>query len=352
MPYLMLFGWAIVAAMLVRVTPVLRRPMGAAMAVTLVLFAGMRADSVDHEGYREMFEWMVELDLDYPERLFFGKDVLFGVLMDALQRAGGALQSLFLAAALLSVGLKQLAFARAFGGNTAVPWLVTLCLSFFLHDFTQIRTAIALALCFLALQHQVAGRVKPWLWLTLAAAGFHLSAILFLPVAGVLLFAPRRRGMAWAVMTGGLVLALMGLFQLVASIDLRLASHSEITGLNWTALAVATFKLTLLTAIALTLRRGTRHLEAAARLVWPCVMFGATGVALLFALHDMATALAFRLYEFFDAFSVFVIALGLMQRRAVPVLLSLGYCAFGVLLQWLPGLFTPYEFAPLASLFG
>ena len=26
--------------------------------------------------------------------------------------------------------------------------------------------------------------------------------------------------------------------------------------------------------------------------------------------------------------------------------------AFGVLLQWLPGLFTPYQFASLASLFG
>ncbi|HRC39106.1 MAG TPA: EpsG family protein, partial [Rubrivivax sp.] len=159
------------------------------MAATLVVFAGMRADSVDYAGYQEMFDWMVELDLDYPERLFFAKDVLFGVLMDALQRAGGNLQALFLAAALLSVGLKQLAFARAFGGNTAVPWLVTLCLSFFLHDFTQIRTAIALALCFLALQHLVAGRVKRWFWLTLAAAGFHLSAIFFLPVAGVLLFA-------------------------------------------------------------------------------------------------------------------------------------------------------------------
>ena len=326
MPYLMLFAWAIVAAMLARVTPALRRPVGAAMAATLVVFAGMRADSVDYAGYQEMFDWMVELDLDYPERLFFGKDVLFGVLMDVLQRAGGNLQSLFLAAALLSVGLKQLAFARAFGGNTAAPWLATLCLSFFLHDFTQIRTAISLALCFLALQHLVAGRVKRWFWLTLAAAGFHLSAIFFLPVAGVLLFAPRRRGMAWAVMTGGLVLALMGLFQLVASIDLRLASHGEITGLNWTALAVATFKLALLTAIALTLRHGTQRLEAAARLVWPCVMFVATGVVLLFVLHDMASALAFRLYEFFDAFSIFVIALGLMQRRAIPFLLALGYC--------------------------
>jgi len=352
MPYLMLFGWAIVAAMLSRVTPVLGRPVGIAMATTLVLFAGLRADSVDYEGYREMFDWMIELDLDYPERLFFGKDVLFGVLMDLLQRAGGNLQSLFLAAALLSVGLKQLAFARAFGGNTAVPWLVTLCLSFFLHDFTQIRTAIALALCFLALQHLVAGRVKPWLWLTLAAAGFHLSAVLFVPVAGVLLFAPRRRGMAWAVMTGGLVLALIGLFQLVEFIDPRLASHGETTGLNWTALAVATFKLALLMVIALAMRRGTQRLEAPVRLVWPCVMFVATGVVLLFALHDIASALAFRLYEFFDAFSVFVIAVGLMQRRAVPVLLALGYCAFGVLLQWLPGLFTPYRLAPLASLFG
>ncbi|MBP9131390.1 MAG: EpsG family protein [Steroidobacteraceae bacterium] len=352
MPYLMLFGWAIVAAMLSGLTPALRRPIGAAMAATLVLFAGMRADSVDYDGYREMFEWMVKLDLDYPERLFFGKDVLFGVLMDVLQRAGGNLQALFLAAALLSVGLKQLAFARAFGGNTAVPWLVTLCLSFFLHDFTQIRTAIALALCFLALQHLVAGRVKPWLWLTLVAAGFHLSAILFLPVAGVLLFAPRRRGMAWVLMISGLVLALFGLFQLIAFIDPRLESHGDVTGVNWTALVMAVFKLALLTATALAMRHGTRRFETAARLVWPCVMFVATGVVLLFVLSDMASALAFRLYEFFDAFSIFVIAVGLMQRRAAPVLLALCLCTIGILLQYLPGLFTPYDIAPLASLFG
>ncbi|MBK6470849.1 MAG: EpsG family protein [Betaproteobacteria bacterium] len=352
MPYVMLFGCAIVAAMLASATPVLRRPLGAAMATTLVVFAGMRGNSVDYAGYQEMFEWMVLLDLDYPERLFFGKDVLFGVLMDTLQRAGGNMQSVFLAAALLSVGLKQLAFARAFEGNTAVPWLVTLSVSFFLHDFTQIRTAIALALCFLALQHLVAGRVKPWLGWTLAAAGFHLSAILFLPVAGVLLFTPRRRGVAWALMTGGLVLALFGMLQVVDFIDPRLENHGDVTGLNWTALAVATFKLALLTAIALAMRNGTQRFEAAARLVWPCVMFVATGVVLLFVLRNMGSALAFRLYEFFDAFSVFVIAVGLMQRRGVPVLLALGYCAFGVLLQWLPGLFTPYELAPLASLFG
>jgi len=352
MPYLLLFGWAIVAAILAGATPALRRPMGAALAATLVLFAGLRADSVDYAGYQVMFELMVELDLDYPERLFFGKDLLFGGVMDLLQRLGGNLQSMFLAAALLSVGLKQLAFSRAFEGNTAVPWLVTLSLSFFLHDFTQIRTAIALALCFLALQHLVAGRVKPWLWLTLVATGFHLSAALFVPVASVLLVAPQRRGMAWALMTGGLVLALIGLFQLVAFIDPRLANHGEVTGLNWTALAVATFKLALLVATALAMRHGTERFEAAGRLVWPCVMFVATGVVLLFVLRDVASALAFRLYEFFDAFSIWVIAVGLMQRRAVPVLLALGYCAFGVLLQWLPGLFTPYEIAPLASLFG
>jgi hypothetical protein len=81
----MLFGWA--SSRDAGPCDALRRPM-APHAVTLVVFAGMRADSVDYAGYREMFDWMVELDLDYPERLFFGKDVLFGVLMDVLQRAG------------------------------------------------------------------------------------------------------------------------------------------------------------------------------------------------------------------------------------------------------------------------
>jgi len=349
---MLLFGWAIVAAMLANATPALRRPMGAALATSLVLFAGLRADSVDYAGYQVMFELMAELGVDYPERLLFGKDLLFGALMDVVQRLGGELQSMFLAAALLAIGIKQVAFARAFGGNTAAPWLVTLSLSFFLHEFTQIRTAIALALCFLALQHLVAGRVKPWLWLSLVATGFHLSALLFVPFASLLLVSPRRRGAAWAAMIGLLVLALFGLSQVFAQIDPRLANHGEQTGLNAVTLAVATFKFALLSLTALWLHRQGARVAAVGRLIWPSVLFVATGFVLLFVLRDVASALAFRLYEFFDAFSVFVIAAGLMQRRAVPVLLALVYCAFGVLLQWLPGLLTAYEFAPLASLFG
>lgn len=352
MPYVLLFGWATVAALLAGATPALRRPMAAALVVTLVVFAGLRADSVDYAGYQVMFELMAELGLGYPERLFFGKDVLFGALMDVLQRMGGGLQSMFFVAALLAIGLKQVAFARAFGGDTVVPWLVTLCLSFFLHEFTQIRTAISLALCFLALQHLVEGRIKPWLWLSLVATGFHLSALLFVPFASLLLVSPQRRGAAWAAMIGALLLASIGLFQVIAQIDPRLANHGEQTGLNWTALAVAAFKLALLALTAHSLNWQSARMASTRRLIWPCVMFVATGVVLLFVVRDVASALAFRLYEFFDAFSVFVVAAGLMQRRAVPVLLALGYCAFGVLLQWLPGLFTPYEFAPLTSLFG
>jgi len=350
MPYLLLFGWAIAAAMLASATPALRRPMGFALATTLVLFAGLRADSVDYAGYQVMFELMAELGLDYPERWFFGKDLLFGVLMDVLQRLGGELQSMFLAASLLAIGLKQVAFARAFGGNTAAPWLVTLCLSFFLHEFTQIRTAIALALCFLALQHLVAGRTRPWLWLSLLAIGFHVSALLFLPFSALLLISPKRRVAAWVAMISALVLSLIVLFELLGQIDPRLANHGEQTGLNLVALAVAFFKLTLLALTAYWLHRQGARIAAAGRLIWPCVMFVATGVILLFVLRDVASALAFRVYELFDAFSVFVIAAGLMQRRAVPVLLALTYCAFGVLLQWLPGLLTPYQLASLASL--
>jgi hypothetical protein len=69
-------------------------------------------------------------------------------------------------------------------------------------------------------------------------------------------------------------------------------------------------------------------------------MFVATGVVLLFALHDVHRHCA-RLYEFFDV-------LGLRDRgrvdarRAVPVLLALGYCAFGVLR--LPR-YSPYDCA-------
>jgi hypothetical protein len=338
---------AALAAMLTRAAPGLSRVVAAALVMLLIVFVGLRGDSVDHAGYEAMFDLMQQLDLEYPERWFVGKDFLFGGLMDGLQRMGASLQGLLLASALLGIALKQLAFSRVLGGNTALAWLVTLCLSFFLHEFTQIRTAIALGFCFLAFHHLQQGHLKLWLWLTFLAAGFHISAAVFVPVAAIVLVKPGWRVQAWALMTVTVTLALMVVYGFLGTIDPRLESHGDIVGLNLTAVAVGLFKLTLLVPMAHAAATALPARLAMLRsMVWPCLMFIGTGIVMLVLLRNVASALAFRLYEFFDAFAVFVVVAAFLQPRAAPKLLAVGYCAFALLLQALPGLFTPYVFVP------
>jgi hypothetical protein len=345
--YALVYGAALLAALAATTTPSPRRILGALLATGLIAFAGLRGFSIDYEGYEVLYELMVELDLDYPERWFVGKDFLFGGLIDGLQRLGAPAQALIFVSAVLGIALKQLAFSRVLGGNTAVAWLVTLCLSFFLHEFTQIRTAIALGFCFLAFHHLQQGHLKLWLWLTFLAAGFHISAAVFVPVAAIVLVKPGWRVQAWALMTVTVTLALMVVYGFLGTIDPRLESHGDIVGLNLTAVAVGLFKLTLLVPMAHAAATALPARLAMLRsMVWPCVMFIATGIVMLVLLRNVASALAFRLYEFFDAFAVFVIVAALLQPRAAPKLLAVGYCAFALLLQALPGLFTPYVFVP------
>lgn len=345
MAYVFLLGWATIGALLAGATPALRRPLSLAIPATLVLFAGLRGDSVDYPQYQLMFDLLVELDPDYPERIFFGKDVLFGAMMDVLARLGGDVQWIFFLSALLSVGLKQIAFSRAFDGNTAAAWLATLCLTFFLHDFTQIRTAIAIALCFIALLYLLEGRKRAWLVLSVLAAGFHISTALFVPVAAVLLVRPSRRLAVWAFASAAIPLTLIVLFQLFSGVDGRVVGYGDTTGSTWTPLAVGVIRLVVLVLLARAIHGAGCCYPRVVQMVWPCVMLAATGLITLFLVRDVASALAFRVYEFFDAFAVFVVAAGLLHRAAGTRLLALAYCAFALSLQIAPGLLTPYELA-------
>jgi hypothetical protein len=349
-PYGLVYASALVVALVAALTKGQGRPLGLFAATLLVLFAGLRGNSVDYEGYVELFDLMAQFDAGYPERFFFGKDILFGMLMDGVQRLGGGAQTMFFAAALLSVGLKQRAFAIALHGNTALAWLITLCVSFFLHEFTQIRTAIALPLCFLALQCLLAGRKRAWLGLIMLASGFHLSALIFLPVTAVLLLPPQQRALAWAVTTAAVALAIPPLFNIVGALDPRISAHADEVGLNLTAIAVGAFKLALLVVMALHAKHLPQRLHGLRQMVWPTVMFVATGLVMLVVMRGLATTVAFRLYEFFDAFAIWVVLAALLQPRPLARILAAGYCAFALMLQILPGLFIAYELAPLSSL--
>jgi len=74
-----------------------------------------------------------------------------------------------------------------------------------------------------------------------------------------------------------------------------------------------------------------------------------TGGFVLQLAFQMSSALAFRFHEILDAFSVFIVASALLQRRAVPVLMALCCSALGIMLKYLSELFTRDEIVPGSS---
>jgi hypothetical protein len=317
------------------------------LAFLLVAFAGLRAASMDFEEYEVLWNLMLELDVEYPARLLLGKDILFGALMDGLQRLGAGLQALMLAAALLSISLKQIAFARILGGNTAPAWLAVLCTTFFLHEFTQIRIAIAISLCFLALLELLAGRRLPWLLLILLAAGFHASALLFIPLSAMFPLRGLRDTTLWIASVVGTIAFTIAIFQGTQDADSRLAMHAGEIGTNWTAVIVGFVKLLCLAMVAKTMGTAGLHSQTL-HLIRSCVLLAACGLIMLIAFRDVSAALAFRVYEFCDAFAVLVLALSLASGSALSRAVAVAYCLLGLFLQAQVGLLSiSYDFAPL-----
>jgi hypothetical protein len=348
MVYAALFSWAWLATLLADNVRSVRRIAGLAVALVLLAFAALRGYSTDYDGYVEIYDVMVAIDIPYPERLYLAKDALFSLMIDLILWLRGGPQYMFVLMALLAVLVKQRVYTLVFHGNTAAAWAVTLSLYFFLHEFTQSRVAIAIAMCFLATIAALQGRRLAWFLWTWVGIGFHLSALLFLPLSAVLLLPPERRTWGFVVVITGVCLVGISIFELLGTVDLRVAEYRELTGANRLALVVAAVKLGMLLLMARLLQRAPVS-RASQALVGPSVMFVTGGFILLLAFQIISSALAFRFYEFLDAFSVFIVTAALLQRRPVPVLMALSYCALGIMLQYLPELFTRYEIAPWSS---
>lgn len=352
MAYIAIFSTAWLAVLLADHVRVLRRSLGLALALVALLFAALRGDSVDYDGYVDLYDVMLQFDMPYPARLYLAKDALFSVMLDVIQFFGGGPQLMFVLMALLSVGLKQRAFARVFRGNTTAAWAVTLSLTFFMHDFTQSRTAVAVAMICLALLAQQQGRRTAWFLWIWAGVGFHLSALLFLPLTAVHWLPAQQRTPALLALVLLTCLVLAGSFELLGTVDLRVGAIADTTGASFKSIALAVGKFAVLLLLARSVERHPVSLANQA-LVRPCLGLVLTGLAMLITLQGVSSVLAFRLYEMFDAFAVFIVAAALMQRRALPVVLALGYCVLGIVLQYLPDLYhMPYIWAPWRRWFG
>lgn len=317
--------------------------LGWIVGVVLMLLAGLRATSVDYDEYLLLFELMIAAELiDLPARLFVGKDLLFGALMAAVISVGGSAPMLFAASAVLSVGAKVIAFNRAFG-QAAAPLLASLALYFFLHDFTQVRVGIALAWLYWALVELSFDRPRRAAALALIGVLFHASAGMLLLYGPVL----RMRGLARFAAAGLLTMALMIALPIVLGLLDALGARGELesgrTGTSWLPVLLALVKIVLLTWMLPTVRARTAAplrplLDHSLLLCWVAVAF-------ILGLQSASSALTFRTYELFDAFSVFIVAAAFVSGTMSSRIAALALCVVALVVSARAGLLVPYGLA-------
>lgn len=347
MVYVALFFLAWLAVLLAHGAVPLRRVAGPAVATAALAVAALRGNSTDYEGYVDLFESMARYDIPYPLRLFLAKEPLLSLLIDGIQWLQAGPQWMFVLMALASTLLKQHLFTHLYRGNTAAAWAVTLSLTFFLHEYTQSRVAVAIAASFLALVAVLEGRRTAWLGWCLLGIGWHLSVLQFMALSSVLWLPPRWRVPAGVGVLTATCAVMLIAFDFLGSVDLRLAEYGNLAtaGVSGLTFAIAAMKLALLAAMA----RWLVHAPVSpvlAPLVMPILSLVVAGLAMLLVLRGASSVIAFRFYEYFDAFAVFIVAGALLQRRPAPVVTALAYCALGITMQYAPDLFKDFMFAP------
>ena len=344
MTYVLVFLGLAALALLAIVLPRLARPAGWLAALILALLAGLRGDSVDYDQYLFLMQLMVRAEdfFDLPARLFVGKDPLFGALMALVIGYDWSPSMLFAIAAVLGVGLKVIAFERSFE-QAAVPLFASLCLYYFLHDFTQIRVAIALGWCYWAFVEIYRERPGRALLLSVVGIGFHASA------AMLLLYGPllRLRGLKRIALALALTIALLVLLPIAVEMFGEFGDRGEIqgpqTGVSWITLVLVSLKLTLLAYMVIDLKARCRH--DLALMLQGALLLCAVGVILMFGFSGVTAALAFRSHELFDAFSVFIVAAALSNGTPTARLAALLTCAMAVAVLAQAGLLVPYTIA-------
>ncbi len=317
--------------------------LGLVVAVVMMLLAGLRGDSVDHNQYEFLFELMqIGEDIPLPARLFLGKDLLFGGLMAVVIAAGGSVAMLFAASAVIGVGAKVIAFNRAFG-QAAVPLLASLALYFFLHEFTQVRVGIALGFLYWALVEYSFDRPRRAAVIAVTGVLFHASAVMLLIYAPVLRMRGTPRLVAAVLTTLALVYAVPLALDSVGILGERGELDATGTGTSWLPVLLAFVKIALLSWMLPAVRQ--RSPLPLRPLLDHCLLLCWVAVAFILGFQTASSALAFRTYELFDAFSVFIVAAAFVNGPIGTRLAALALCAVALLVFNHAGLLVPYSLA-------
>lgn len=329
------------------VTPRHEKIYGLILGGVAALYAGLRGNSTDYEEYVMLFNLLEGSSADL-ERIFIGKDVLFGVLMATVQAAGLGYQFMFLAAALGSIGLKYYAFRVAIGLTTAAMW-ATISTYYFLHDFIQIRVAIALGFGLWALIYAVRRQRTIFALFAVLGTGFHASLAFVIVMLTPVAFGMTRPSIRLTYLGAFMATLALAVLPQLSALDDRawVYIEGEYT-VNWVMQVIAPLKalvITYLYVAAISRTRDVFQRELAREALW----LTWAGVLLFLQIGVAVPGIAFRVYEMFDAFSILILALAFVRGTAKTRLIALFYCA-ALLSQIIQaGILLPYKFAPASA---
>jgi len=151
------------------------------------------------------------------------------------------------------------------------------------------------------------------------------------------------RLVAASLLTIGLLLAMPIALDLIGVLGARGELDSGRTGTSWMPVLLAMVKIALLTWMLPTVR--ARSAAPVRPLLDHSLLLCWVAVAFIFGFQTASSALAFRTYELFDAFSVFIVAAAFISGTMGTRIGAIALCLVALLVFAQAGLLVPYSLA-------
>jgi len=298
------------------------------MLIALIVLTQVLGESQDWENYSGIFDAIRAdgMQAEAVERLEVGFVWVSKLLID-LSFSNLEVYAIFAAA---SVALKCAAINRFSSGAVAFFLAIIFYLVCFapLHELTQLRAAVSIALLFYSYALLMSGRVFSAVFFAAVAVVFHLSAVVLYPLFFMVylcqkgVFAPTR-AKAVCLGLGTYVFASLLVASLIAYFGDFLLIAAAYQDLGFGEAAVNPFSPFVLLNLGVV---------ASGLVLWPAltpnmryiIIFQLAGAAVFFATPGFQVV-AFRIYELLQSFLVFFVADGVRSRDLLIRLLTVGF---------------------------
>jgi hypothetical protein len=313
------------------------------LALALIIFAGLRSTDVDYMGYIDIFN---KVDAAAHKSLLHqalqARDLLFGFMVIIKSSLNLNVTTFLLVSAALSIGIKFAVFRYAFG--SAILGLGLYFFTYyFMHDFTQIRIAIALACCFLALVLLLKEHRVWYVFFCVVAVGFHAQTAFFVVATLPLLTQLKYKFFLILILIviSGLLFA--GFDFLLNITSSRTSVHLGTTDLKLTAITALTVNAVLIITTYISIIHQLKQ-PFEQELAKASMLLYIGGFIFFFIMLNTSEVFAWRIYEMFSAFSIFIILTGLRAKpKKLTVIASITYIIFNTVIIIRSGLLVPYS---------